>query len=299
MHPNFDFSARQILWTLTFAAQLVLLVVLLGRDRVRRYPWFTAFITLSALRLMAEILLMGRMAMLPLNEILLTMADLSVVVGLLVLIEVARRAFLGVSRSLRIVNGLGLLAVAGGVLTLWGPWPAWSQLTANPVVAKLNLMLFVAAPPDTLLVRLGVDKGNLLLSLLTVELGILVVLFGRSHKAGWRSHTQMIMIGLSTASIAWLTLQGVCQTIGRTAHPQTKLDGDRLIDLVGKLVNANKVVYLAALIWWIVWLWLDEPGTPQAASESESETETEIALSAEAETATEQYVEAETEIAPE
>ncbi|MGD0832755.1 MAG: hypothetical protein ABR907_17630 [Terracidiphilus sp.] len=268
MHPNFDFTARQILWTLTFAAQLVLLVVLLGRDRARRYPWFTAFITLSALRLMAEILLMGRMAMLPLNEILLSMADLSVVIALLVLVEIARRAFVGVPRSLRIVNGLGLLAVAGGVLAAWGPWIPWKQLTANPVAAKLNLMLFVAAPPDTLLVRLGVDKGTILFSLLAVELGIMVVLFGRSHKAGWRSHAQMISVGLSSVSIAWLALQGICQNIARTAHPQSKPDADRLIALVGRLINANKVVYLAALIWWIVWLWLDEPKTSLPATEA-------------------------------
>ena len=57
MHPNFVFTARQILWTLTFAAQLVLLVVLLGRDRARRYPWFTFSIVLFALRLLAEVLL--------------------------------------------------------------------------------------------------------------------------------------------------------------------------------------------------------------------------------------------------
>ena len=46
MHFNFDFSATQILWTLTFAALLVLLVVLLGRDRARRFPWFTASIVM-------------------------------------------------------------------------------------------------------------------------------------------------------------------------------------------------------------------------------------------------------------
>ena len=41
MHFNFAFTAVQVLWTLTFAAHLVLLVVLLGRDRTRRFPWFT------------------------------------------------------------------------------------------------------------------------------------------------------------------------------------------------------------------------------------------------------------------
>jgi hypothetical protein len=48
------FNTVQILWTLTFAALLVLLVVLLGRDRARRFPWFTASMVLTALRLLAS-----------------------------------------------------------------------------------------------------------------------------------------------------------------------------------------------------------------------------------------------------
>jgi hypothetical protein len=54
MHFNFGFTAVQILWTLTFAALLVLLVVLLGRDRARRFPWFTASIVLLTLRLLSS-----------------------------------------------------------------------------------------------------------------------------------------------------------------------------------------------------------------------------------------------------
>ena len=42
MHFDFHFTAISVLWTLTFAALLVLLVVLMGRDRARRFPWFTA-----------------------------------------------------------------------------------------------------------------------------------------------------------------------------------------------------------------------------------------------------------------
>ena len=57
MHSNFDFSASQILWTLTFAALLVLLVVLLGRDRARRFPWFTASIATMGLLLLTSQLL--------------------------------------------------------------------------------------------------------------------------------------------------------------------------------------------------------------------------------------------------
>ena len=269
MHFHFDFGARQVLWTLTFAAQLVLLVVLMGRDRMRRYPWFTAAIVLSAIQLMAEVLLVGRMALIPLQEVLITLADLAVIVNLLVLVEVARRAFAGAQRSQWLVNTAGLLVVAGGILAFWGPWPAWKQLTGNHSVAALNLMLLVAAPKDSLLLMRGLDKGNLLLALLTVELGLLVVIFGRCFKAGWRGHTQMIAIGLSTVAIAWLAVQGAVQFIIKTAHPQTRPELDRILGLITKLWNAYNVVYIAALLWWIVWLWLNEPGAPAVATTEE------------------------------
>ena len=83
MHFNFDWTATQVLWTLTFAALLVLLMVLLGRERVRRFPWFTTSIALMALRLLAERLLLERLPRLTLNEIFLALADLMALVSLL------------------------------------------------------------------------------------------------------------------------------------------------------------------------------------------------------------------------
>ena len=246
---------ERVLWTLTFAAQLVLLVVLMGRDRARRFPWFTAGIALYALRLMAEILLAGRMAPVPLQETLLTLADLTAVVGLLVLVELARRAFAGLKRSLWIVNAVGLLVVASGVLAVWGSWPAKSDLALDTLLGKLRLMQLLA------------QKGDLLVALLTVGLGLLVVLFGRRFKAGWRSHAQMIAIGLSTVAIALLALQATVQSIIQTAHPHSQQEYERIVGLVGNLVNANKLVYLCALLWWIVWLWRDEPGAATMAPE--------------------------------
>jgi hypothetical protein len=243
---------ERVLWTLTLAAQLVLLVVLLGRDRARRYPWFTAGIALAALQLMAEVLLSGRMATVPLQETLLTLADLVAIMGLLVLVELARRAFAGLQRSLWIVNTVGLVVIASGVLAVWGPWPAKSGLALDTLLGKLRLMQLLA------------QKGNLLVALLTVGLGLLVVLFGRRFKAGWRSHAQMIAIGLSTVAIALLALQATVQSIVQTAHPHSQQEYDHIIGLLASLVNANKLVYLCALIWWIVWLWLDEPGAAQA-----------------------------------
>jgi hypothetical protein len=259
MHLNSNFSAGQILWTLNFAAQLVLLVVLLGRDRIKRFPCFTAGIGLMALRLLIEELLAGRMAKLPFEELVLALADVSAIVGLLVVVEVARRAFAGASRNHWIVNTVGLVLVACGVLKVLGPWPAMKDLALDTLLGKLKFMQLVAV------------KGETLVALLTLGVGVLVVFFGRRFKAGWRSHTQQIAIGLSTVAMAMLTAQTAVQYIVRTVHPQSKEEYDRVVGLISKLMNGDRVVYIAMLLWWIIWLWLDDPRT-QAAETAATET---------------------------
>jgi hypothetical protein len=224
------------------------MVVLLGRDRARRYPWFTTSIMLLALQLMSEVLLAGRMAMLPYQEIMLSLGDLLAIIALLVVVEIAWQAFAHAPRAHWIANSAWLILAAGCLMAVWGPWPAPKDLALDTLLGKLKLM------------QLAALKINMLAYLLMIGVGILVVLFGRHYKAGWRSHTQMIAIGLSTAAIAWLAIQGTVQLIARTAHPQSQAEYQHLIGLVNKLVNANQAVYLAALLWWIVWLWLDEPG---------------------------------------
>jgi hypothetical protein len=72
------------------------------------------------------------------------------------------------------------------------------------------------------LMQLAAQKGDTLVDVLTVELGLLVVLFGRRFKAGWHSHAQRIVIGLSTVAISWLSVEGVWQIIAATAHPHSR-----------------------------------------------------------------------------
>jgi DNA segregation ATPase FtsK/SpoIIIE-like protein len=254
MLSNFAFSARQILWTLTFAAQLVLLVVLLGRDRARRYPWFTAGVVIFSLRLLAEVLLAGRMPMLALQEIFLSLADLAAVVSLLVVVEIAWHAFARASRRAWIIGVVVMLAVAVGVLVAWGPWPALKDLSWNSKMGVLRLM------------QLAAQKGDTLVDVLTVEVGLLVVFLGRKFKAGWQSHTQKIVIGLSVVAAAWMGIQGAWQLIAHNAHPATQEEYARIMALGGKLINASQVVYLVAAVWWIAWLWRDEPGTEAASA---------------------------------
>jgi hypothetical protein len=249
MHFNFHFTAAQIIWTLTFAAQMVLLVVLLGRDRVKRYPWFTTAVFLMALSRLAGRLLADRLPSITLSVIFITLADVAAILGFLVVVEMARRAFAGARRGVWFAWALGALVVAGGILALWGPWPSRQTLVANSLIAVLRLL------------QLGYMKADMLVDMLTVELGILVVLLGRRFGSGWRTHTQRIVIGLSTASLAQLTAQAVWQVVTKTAAPHSQAEYDKILGLRDKLFNADGAIYVAVFLWWIICLWMDEPGS--------------------------------------
>jgi hypothetical protein len=256
MHFDFHFTAVQTLWTLTFAGLLILLVVLLGRDRVSRYPWFTASMVFMALRMLASRLLFGKMAPLTSSEIFLVLADIGAVISFLVVVEMARRAFANgarmASRTSWIVGTLVLLAVATAVVVRWGPWPPKETVFAHSLLANLRLMQLVA------------QKGDLLIDILIVELGLLVAFCGRRFNAGWRSHTQKIVLGLSTASLAQIAVRIGMQLIANAPPPQTQEQYQHLTGLQEKLYNANSVVFLLVVVWWIVCLWQDEPGTKSA-----------------------------------
>jgi hypothetical protein len=258
MKFHFDFSANQILWTITFAAELVLLVVLLGRDRARRFPWFTGSIIMGALLLLVSRLLFGRMAPITTSAIFLALSVVAAILGLMVVVEIARRAFASASRNAWIVSTLAALVLAVAVLILWGPWPARSTFTGGSLLVGLRTL------------QLFSEKAGTLVSLLGIELGIAVVLFGRRFHAGWRSHAQQIAIGLSTAGIAQLAVRIVWQNIATRITVHSQAEYQHALDLRDRIYNANNLVYFLVLVWWIVWLWLDEPGTASSAEISKA-----------------------------
>jgi hypothetical protein len=249
MHFDFHFTAVSILWTLTFASLLVLLVVLMGRDRARRFPWFTTSIVLVALRLLTNRLLHEKLPPLTMGAIAISLADISVVVGLIVLVEMARRAFKNAGTAAWAGWTLGLLAIGGVVVWKWGPWPPLSALAFDTTIAKLQFMQLMAL------------KMGLLVGVLSVALGILVLAFGQRYGAGWHSHVQRIMIGLSTAALAQFGAQGIWEMIARHTTPHSRAEYEHVMALQEKLLNTNSAIYVIVLIWWIVCLWIDEPGT--------------------------------------
>jgi hypothetical protein len=245
MHFHFPFTAGAILWTLTFAAQLVLLVVLMGRERVARFPWFTASITLIALRLLVIKLLEGRLPQIAFAATVIVMLDVTAFLSLLVVVELARRAFETARRASWLAGALALMAAGAVVLRYWGTWPPWKTLSSSPPLQVLELLA---------------QKAGLLADVETIGIGVVIVALGYRCGAGWRSHVQRIAIGLSTASLAQVSVEAIWQAVARSAVVHETNEYNRLIHLRDRLFNANNVVYIAVLVWWIVVLWRDEPG---------------------------------------
>jgi hypothetical protein len=114
--------------------------------------------------------------------------------------------------------------------------------------------------------QLVAQKTDLLTGVLTIQLGLLVVFFGDRFKAGFRSHTQQIVIGLSTASITQIAVRAIWQVIAAHAAPHSQAEYQKLLGLQDKLYNASSAVFVAVLIWWIICLWINEPGTETPAA---------------------------------
>jgi hypothetical protein len=245
---HFPFSFVETTWTLTFAALLVLLVVLLGRDRVSRYPFFTAAVVMSAIEMLTRRLLADKLPPLTSTTVFLVLADIGVVVTFLVVIELARRAFGGASRSAWAAGALALVAITVTTLWFWGPWPSRQTLFAHSTLGHLRLM------------QLGAEKGDLFDYFLFILLTLVAVLTGRRFHPGWRSHARQILLGYSLAGITQITVRVAWQKITSLPAPLTQAEFDHRMALEMRLLNANSLVYLAVAVIWLLCLWFDEPG---------------------------------------
>ena len=267
MHFHFNFSADDILWTLTFAALLVLLVVLLGRDRVKQFKWFTTSLMLMALSMLMGKLLFGRMPPIVSSEIFLVLADATAIVAILVVVEMARRAFPAPAalHGLRPPDSAGCRRRGDsrmGPLALGEDTPG----RLDPLRLAGDAALCAEDEPP----RRCADHPARL-----ADCALWQALQGRMAHA----HVQQIVIGLSTASMTQLAVRIIWQQIALHTTIHTQAEYQHVMDLQEKFYNANRVVYLAAMVWWrMVCLWIDEPGSKAAdgaAEEPSSEAEPE------------------------
>jgi len=186
------------------------------------------------------------------GEIAISLALVSALVGFIILIEMARNAFRRASARAWLLWTIALLIIGGLIVWKWGPWPNLHTLAFDTLIAKLQFMQFLSV------------KVGLLVDVLSIGLGLLVVSVGRRYGAGWRSHVQRIMIGLSTASLSQMCAQGIWQIIAHHTTPHSQAEYERVLGIQEKLLNTNSAVYVLVVIWWIICFWNDEPGSPTA-----------------------------------
>jgi hypothetical protein len=249
MHWNME----QILWALVLAAHLVLLIVLMGRDRLSRFPWFAAATAVSAVHLIADHLLHGKLT----NLVFYWQSDVIIgvqtILGVLVLIEICQAVFSSGKAGIKLnaKGWLGWALVTAGLAVaavwLWDPFHTWTTLHSDPNQLPL------------LIVALSAVDGQLFLALLTIEVGLLVRIFGKRFGSGFTSHAQQIMLGLSTYALGFMAVQVTTDVVKRTVHLTSRAEFEHIMKIFSNMDNARFALWFLVLVWWIVWLWREEP----------------------------------------
>ena len=259
MHWNLE----QILWAIALAGHLVLLIVLLGRDRASRYPFFTTAIILGALRLLADHLLEGKLTTLAFYWQDFSGVVLDSIFRIFVLVEIARRIFSsgkgGLILKPRGWAGWSILTTALALIAIyfWGPWPAWQALRAQPEQFRLLLLVLTAT------------KGQIFASILTIEVVVLILIFGKRFGFPWRTHPRQIALGLMVLATSVLSAQGITEYLKIAFNLRDRVQYERATQILTQTDNARQIVGILVLLWWIIWLWREEP-TPQSGNDDEA-----------------------------
>ena len=214
---------NQLIWAAGLLGHLLLLIVLIMRRRIARFPWFTLLIVFYLIRsvgLAASVRFSGHPAHLfatmivDLTDILLQCAVLAE------LIWIALRPLTGFRRFT-----LPLLLVASGAL----------------IVLRV-------APSGHSSFRVVLVVIHFLLSVLMVEWAIMLLFLLRPLRLTWRSNVAALSFGFGIYSAALLAGGGYFTT-GREMSDYVFFSFFRIS------------VYLLILLWWSISLWLAEPAT--------------------------------------
>jgi hypothetical protein len=260
------FSIEQILWAILLAAHLTLLIALIGRERSARFRWFTTYMAISAIILIANHMLHGKLTTVAFYWQSYSLLALESIVGLFMLAELAKQTFstgktgLIVKPNFYLGWGAILVAITTAIVWAWGPWPTLQALQADPTQLRLLIVILIGM------------KGQIAVMILTVLVSLVMRIFGPRFGAGWRSHPQQIALGLSTSALAFLAVQAINDVLSHTLHPKTRPEYERAVHLVTRLENGRTVIWILALVWILYWIWRDEPGIPSRAATQTAET---------------------------
>jgi hypothetical protein len=227
MHPT---AFVRIVWTATFANNLLLLMVLFVRRRAASFPAFTTYVAFSVLHDAAEFLAFYYLSFATYRNIFYSLEILDVGLQILVFYELAVHVFCPTGTWARDVRRafLGLVAASAGVAFL---------------------LSWIAQPPAPLRVQTFILRADFFSSLLMSELFVGTVVLTVTVGLPWKTHVARIAQGLGAYSLLTLATTIGVASVGITANNT----------VFAALIRAQKLVWLACQVYWIVTLWREAP----------------------------------------
>jgi hypothetical protein len=215
------------LWAVGFLGNAALFTILMVRHRKREFPVFTTLIGFEAAMSAALYLIYLYCSQVWFARVYWTYALLDFVLQLGVIWEIARIVLRPTGTWVR---------DARKQFILWG--------TAGILLAAA-LPWLVTPPATTLLGRLQV-RGFLFTSLVICELIAVVTRTSKSLGLGWRNHVMALGNGWTAWAVVAILVDGLHSFPGMQRY-------------FAVLEHVKMFAYLAALGYWMVQFWLEEP----------------------------------------
>ena len=227
MHPT---AFVRIVWTATFANNLLLLMVLFVRRRAGSFPAFTTYVAFEVLDDIAQFLALHHLSFAAYRDIFYSLGVLGEGLQILVFYELAVHVFCPTGAWARDVRRafLSLVAASAGVAFL---------------------LSWIGQPPAPLRVQTFILRADFFSSLLMCELFVGSVVLTATVGLPWKTHVARIAQGLGAYSLFGLAIDIGVTPLGITAHNA----------VFAALMRAQKLVWLACQVYWIVTLWREAP----------------------------------------
>ncbi|MGA2886752.1 MAG: hypothetical protein ABSE51_01775 [Terracidiphilus sp.] len=220
-------SLDYALWVACFLSNAALFAVLIVRNRWREFPVFTTLIGYEAIVSAALYLIYSRGSYVWFTRIYWPYALFDFVLQLWVIWEIAHI----------VLKPTGTwVQDARKQFILWG---------AAGILLAATLPWLVTPPAATLFHRLEV-RGNLFTSLVICELIAVVTRTSKSLGLGWRSHVMALGNGWTVWAVVAIMVDGLHSYLGAELYFR-------------QLEHLRMFAYLAALSYWMVRFWLEEP----------------------------------------
>jgi len=227
----------RLFWATGFIGQIILLVVLVARDRVRAFPLFTAMVASSFLS--------------------------TFVMYFVYLYGSPESYYYGYW----IVGTINMLLQLGMVYEiascLFAPLGHWAQDAKSSFIRIVGISILVdiiltalCSPVKSTLMQTVVTRGTFFCSALMSELFVGLFVLAATGGFPWKTHVGRIAQGLGAYSFVGVLFDTTTSWMGWTHQAST----------IHALSMVKVVAYLGALTYWIVSLWYDAP-EPRTLSE--------------------------------